>query len=267
MPIALNRHSVHSSSRRAFGGARAAPAAKRPTRLASSANSLAVQQASADRRALLLGGASLGLSALLRQAAPAQAGGAESGPSVYNDAADNFSIAIPEGWANGEGVMNGNSGYMGASGLRRTVAWFPDDPSVRDVNISIVITNVSVEFTKLGSFGNVSTFAGNLVNSLDRSFLSKDRNRTADSDPVQIANLVDYNVGKSGESYDVEYTVQKLPGPQRHLFSTVMLGSNGKYNRLYTVTAQCMEEDLPKYKDVLQASCESFRARFSANLV
>lgn len=45
------------------------------------------------------------------------------------------------------------------AGARRTVAFFPDDPSAHDVNISVVITNVSVEFTKLGSFGNIDTFA------------------------------------------------------------------------------------------------------------
>lgn len=32
--------------------------------------------------------------------------------------------------------------------------------------------------------------------------------------------------------------VQKLPEPKRHLLSTLALGSNGRYNRLYTVTAQ-----------------------------
>lgn len=71
---------------------------------------------------------------------------------------------------------------------------------------------------------------------------------------------MDYKTGKGGQSYDVEYTVQKLPGPQRHLFSSVVLGSNGKYNRLYTVTGQCLEEDVPKYKAVLQQAVNSFNA-------
>lgn len=43
---------------------------------------------------------------------------------------------------------------------RRTLALFPDDPSVHDVNVSVVATNVSVEFTKLSSFGNIDSFAG-----------------------------------------------------------------------------------------------------------
>jgi hypothetical protein len=40
-----------------------------------------------------------------------------------------------------------------APGTRRTLAWFPEGANPRDVNLSVVVTNVSVEFTKLGSFG------------------------------------------------------------------------------------------------------------------
>ena len=108
---------------------------------------------------------------------------------------------------------------------------------------------------------------------------------------MQIAELVDCK--NTGDTYEVEYTVQKLPGPKRHLFSSVRLGSNGRwvcfnsnefqadhpiisrqvseyrlhevsrsipgmhstpsdstglhacrYNRLFSVTGQCLEEDL-----------------------
>lgn len=59
----------------------------------------------------------------------------------------------------------------------------------------------------------------------------------------------------------MEYTVQKLPDePQRHLLSTLALGSNGRYNRLYTVTAQCTEELLPKYRAELEQVLNSFKA-------
>lgn len=68
--------------------------------------------------------------------------------------------------------------------MRRTVVFFPDDASVRDCNISVVITNVSVEFTKLGSFGNIDSFATNLVNGLDRSYLL--RARTPPAEPIQV---------------------------------------------------------------------------------
>ena len=44
---------------------------------------------------------------------------------------------------------------------------------------------------------------------------------------MQIAKLVDSK--DTGSTYEVEYTIQKLPGPKRHLFSSVMLGSNGRW--------------------------------------
>lgn len=51
-----------------------------------------------------------------------------------------------------------------------------------------------VEFTKLGSFGNVFAFGTNLVNSMDRSFLLRMRNAMpADGEPVQVAKLLDAN--------------------------------------------------------------------------
>jgi hypothetical protein len=59
------------------------------------------------------------------------------------------------------------------AGLRRTVAFYPENLPPSEVNVTVVITNVSVEFTKLGSFGNIGMFASNLVNSLDRSYLLK----------------------------------------------------------------------------------------------
>lgn len=49
-----------------------------------------------------------------------------------------------------------------------------------------------VEFTKLGSFGNVFAFGTNLVNSMDRSFLLRMRKAMpADGEPIQVAKLLD----------------------------------------------------------------------------
>ena len=49
------------------------------------------------------------------------------------------------------------------------MAWFPTNgTSARDVNITLVMSNTSMEFTKLGSFGNAFQFGTNLVNSMDR---------------------------------------------------------------------------------------------------
>lgn len=182
---------------------------------------------------------------------------AETSSALYEDPTDKFTISVPTGWATGEGGLSGNSGFSGASGTRRAFAFFPDDPAAHDVNVTVVVTNVSVEFTKLGSFGNVDTFATNLINSLDRSYLL--RSKVPVLEPIQIAELVNYSAS-GGDAYNVEYTIQKLPGPQRHLYSTVVLGSNGRYNRLYTVTAQCLAEDLPRYQVALTDTLRSFKA-------
>jgi hypothetical protein len=71
----------------------------------------------------------------------------------------------------------------GASGARRTIAWFPEGGNANEINVSITITNVSVEFTKLGSFGNVFAFGSNLVNQMDRSYLLRSKKNTQ---PVQV---------------------------------------------------------------------------------
>ena len=138
----------------------------------------------------------------------------------------------------------------------------PSDPNVRDVSISIVGTNVSFEFTKLGSFGNVYAFASNLVGSQDRSNLLRTRSldSATEEDPIQIAKLIDA-VDRGGQIYEVEYTVQKFPSPiKRHLFSAVSVGFNGKYNQLYTITGQCREEDLQVYRDLLIQTVRSFKS-------
>jgi hypothetical protein len=62
----------------------------------------------------------------------------------------------------------------------------------------------------------------------------------------QIAKLVDAT--ERGGNYFVEYTVAKEGSPARHLFSVVSLGYNGTYNRLYTLTAQCLEEEVASYR-------------------
>ncbi|KAF5839173.1 hypothetical protein DUNSADRAFT_1400 [Dunaliella salina] len=143
----------------------------------------------------------------------------------FEDPQDKFKLGIPEGWVSGEGAI-------------------PTGPN--------------------GSFGNAGAFAQNLVNSLDRSYLLREQQRTGkpSKEPIQIAKLVDYD-SKRG-MYFVEYTVQMLPQEPRHLFSAVALGNNGRYNRLYTCTAQCDESDLPANKAVLEAVVNSFRSEVAA---
>lgn len=164
---------------------------------------------------------------------------------------------VPGGWEFGEGAISGNSSFSGASGARRTLAWFPQGVNARDVNVTIVITNVSVEFTKLGSFGSPYQFATNLVNSQDRSYLLRAPEWSRGKDPIQIAKLVD--AGEVDASYFVEYTVQKSPSPKRHLYSKLSLGYNGMYNRLYTITGQSLDADYEAYKPTLLAVIKSLK--------
>eukprot|EP00798_Chlamydomonas_sp_ICE-L_P024016 gene24016-9591_t len=219
----------------------------------------------ACRREVLMGGAVALSSALMLQlpmlalAEESDAPTTSAGP--YLDPVDKFQITPPKGWVFGQGAIGGalrsEGPFASAGSTRRTLAWFPEGANPRDVNLTVTMTNVSVEFTKLGSFGNVDTFAGNLINSLDRSYLLRKGNWTAaPTEPVQIAKLVDYK--GSLDQYSVEYTVQKLPEAKRHLFSVVQLGNNGVYNRLYTATAQCLEDDLPKYKSEMEAALKTF---------
>lgn len=94
------------------------------------------------------------------------------------------------------------------------------------------------------------------VNSMDRSFLLRVRRGSTPSEQVQIAKLVDAKETRG--MYYVEYTVEKQPGPKRHLYSLVNLSYNGRYNRLYTLTAQCLEDQVDQVEPVLKQMLGSF---------
>ncbi|KIY94827.1 hypothetical protein MNEG_13135 [Monoraphidium neglectum] len=239
------------------------PSARRGAAVLCRAQAGAGADAAPSRRAALAGAAA----ALLVAAAPAalaDAGAAAASPAAaqaltrYVDD-EGFAISIPGDWGSGEGVLSGNSSFSGATGARRTLAWFPDDgsASANDVNVTITITNTSLEFTKLGSFGNVYSFGQNLVNSMDTSFFLRSKGK-ANSPDLQIAKLLDAN--ERNDMYWVEYTVHKpaLEEQPRHLLSAVSLGFNGRYNRLITVTAQCRESQVGQYKPLFTAMLRSF---------
>lgn len=46
-----------------------------------------------------------------------------------------------------------------------------------DTNLTIVITNVGADFTRLGSFGDAEQFGGQLVAQMDRSYLNRSWNK------------------------------------------------------------------------------------------
>ena len=52
-----------------------------------------------------------------------------------------------------------------------------------DTNLTIVITNVGADFTRLGSFGDAEQFGGTLVAQMDRSYLNRSWNKP--KTPVQ----------------------------------------------------------------------------------
>uniref|UniRef100_M1BYV0 PsbP domain-containing protein 3, chloroplastic n=1 Tax=Solanum tuberosum TaxID=4113 RepID=M1BYV0_SOLTU len=53
-------------------------------------------------------------------------------------------------------------------GVRSLLAFYP--PEASNSNVSIVITSLGADFTKLESFGKVDAFSENLVSGLDRSW-------------------------------------------------------------------------------------------------
>eukprot|EP00891_Asterochloris_glomerata_P005497 jgi/Astpho2/5497/Aster-07832 len=176
----------------------------------------------------------------------------------YEDALDKFSLDVPSDWQNGEGQASASQGFTGAAGTRRAIAWYVDGNS--DTNVTVVCTNTAVaptpaDYTNLGSFGDAEQFGNNMVAQMDRSFMN--RSPWKPKQPVQEASLVEAK-SRSG-SYYIEYTVRKPDQDERHLFSVVSLGFNGRYNRMLTLTAQCKESELNQWEGKLQSILKTFK--------
>jgi hypothetical protein len=77
---------------------------------------------------------------------------------------------------------------------------------------------------------------------------------------VQLAKLV--STATRDSSYFTEYTIQRGEEEQKHLFSRVGLGTNGRLRRFFTVTATCPESKWAEAKDTLEAAVNSLQ--FSA---
>jgi len=237
------------------GCRRAAALTSRSHRAVQMESSQQQQQAhELSRRSHLLGVCSLISVANL----PAFAGEAAELEAV-NDPVDAFSISIPKGWTSGQGEIGADSGGIAAAATRRALAWFPEDRP-EDVNVTLVITNTAADFTSLSSFGSDYDFGTNLVNSMDRSYLlrgPKWARKGVNEEDIQISKLISTKSVNSG--YLIEYTVQNAK-VDKHLTSFVFLGFNGRYNRLYTITAQCPKGELSAFADTFQAICKSFKA-------
>ncbi|KAJ8561302.1 hypothetical protein K7X08_027492 [Anisodus acutangulus] len=131
-------------------------------------------------------------------------------------------------------------------GVRSLIAFYPQEAS--NSNVSIVITSLGADFTRLESFGKVDAFAENLVSGLDRSWQR----------PAGVkAKLIDSKASKG--LYYIEYTLQNPGESLRHLFSVLGIANNGVYNRLYTLTGQFVDEEAEKYGAKVQKAVSSFR--------
>ncbi|CAL9088654.1 unnamed protein product [Musa acuminata var. zebrina] len=156
---------------------------------------------------------------------------------IYEDEMNKFRISIPKEWLVGAGDANG---------IKSVTGFYPEESS--DSNVSIVITGLGPDFTRLESFGNVDAFAETLVSGLDRSWKRP---------PGVTAKLISSK--STNGLYYVEYTLQN-PGERcRHILTALGVASNGWYNRLYTVTGQYMEDESEKYQPQVVKMVSSFR--------
>ncbi|XP_028762845.1 psbP domain-containing protein 3, chloroplastic [Neltuma alba] len=156
---------------------------------------------------------------------------------IYTDDVNKFKIVIPQDWQVGTGEPNG---------FKSVTAFYPQEDS--SSNVSVVITGVGPDFTKMESFGKVDEFAETLVSGLDRSWQRP---------PGVAAKLIDCKASKG--FYYINYSLQNPGEARRYLYSAIGMASNGWYNRLYTVTGQFMEDNANKYGSQIQKAVASFR--------
>nr|AKM76618.1 photosystem II reaction center PsbP family protein [Francoa sonchifolia] len=156
---------------------------------------------------------------------------------TYTDDVNKFNILIPQDWQVGAGESNG---------FKSISAFYPEEDSAS--NVSIVITGVGPDFTRMESFGKVEAFAESLIGGLDRSW-----QRT----PGVAAKLIDCK--SSNGLYFINYSLQNPGERRRYLFSAIGMANNGWYNRLYTVTGQFMEDESEKYSSKIQKVVSSFK--------
>ncbi|XP_024969184.1 psbP domain-containing protein 3, chloroplastic isoform X2 [Cynara cardunculus var. scolymus] len=161
----------------------------------------------------------------------------EEGFQIYSDDVNKFKIMIPQDWQIGGGEGNG---------FKSVTAFYPSEAS--NSNVSVVITGLGADFTKLESFGKVDAFAENLVSGLDRSWQRP---------PGVSAKLIDSKVTKG--MYYIEYTLRNPGESERHLYSVLGIANNGWYNRLYTLTGQYLDEESEKYRSKIEKAVASFK--------
>ncbi|OVA00683.1 Photosystem II PsbP [Macleaya cordata] len=161
---------------------------------------------------------------------------------VYSDDTNKFKIMIPQDWEVGAGQGNG---------IKSLTAFYP--PVASDSNVSVLITGLGADFTRLESFGKVDAFAETLISGLDRSWQRP---------PGVTAKLIDAKAAKG--FYYIEYSLQKPGESCRHIFSTIGMASNGWYNRLYTVTGQnlnCKSKTWDRVMQFVEQEAEKYKSK------
>ncbi|XP_056177201.1 psbP domain-containing protein 3, chloroplastic isoform X2 [Syzygium oleosum] len=188
---------------------------------------------------LQLGFAALSLQSLASDALAEAVGvsGVKEDLQVYVDDVNKFKISIPQDWLVGAGEPNG---------FKSVTAFYPKEDS--SSNISVAITGIGPDFTKMGSFGKVDAFAESLVNGLDRSWRRP---------PGVAAKLIDCR--DANGFYYIEYSLQNPGESRRHIYSAIGMAFNGWYNRLYTVTGQFLEDRSEAYRSKIEQAVASFR--------
>ncbi|KAF4388566.1 hypothetical protein F8388_012543 [Cannabis sativa] len=78
---------------------------------------------------------------------------------IYTDDVNKFKISVPKGWLVAAGEPDG---------FKSVTAFYPEGNT--SSNVSVVITGLGPDFTKIESFGKVDEFAETLVSGLDRSW-------------------------------------------------------------------------------------------------
>ncbi|KAK9129170.1 hypothetical protein Sjap_009657 [Stephania japonica] len=199
------------------------------------------QTKGAKRRQVLLNIASASALALGALSFPSFALAEENGGKddfrSYADEKNKFQIMIPQDWLVGLGQ---------ADGFKSVTAFYPQETT--DSNVSIAITGIGADFTRLESFGKVDAFAESLVNGLDRSWQRP---------PGVAAKLIDAKAVNG--LYYIEYSLQYPGESRRHIYSAIGMAFNGWYNRLYTVTGQYLDEQSENYKSKIEKCVSSFR--------
>ncbi|XP_022155885.1 psbP domain-containing protein 3, chloroplastic isoform X2 [Momordica charantia] len=155
---------------------------------------------------------------------------------TYTDEANKFRLVIPQDWVVGNGEPNG---------FKSVTAFYPQETS--SSNVSVVISGLGPDFTRMESFGKVEEFADTLVSGLDRSWKRP---------PGVAAKLIDCRSSKG--IYYIEYTLQNPGESRKHLYSAIGMASNGWYNRLYTITGQYADEESENYSSKIEKVVNSF---------